>query len=61
VSAAARPVAHKGASWRRRFGRLVKTVRERSAYGRLLRADHPGATIVELRSVAATRQWLREL
>jgi adenylate kinase family enzyme len=61
LPAAARPVAQKGASWRRRFGRLVKTVRERSAYGRLLRADHPGATIVELRSVAATRQWLREL
>ena len=61
LPAAARPVAHKGASWRRRLGRLVKTLRERSAYGRLLRADHPGVTIVELRSVAATRQWLREL
>ena len=62
VPAAARPVADEGASWRRRLGRLVRTLRERSVYGRLLRSmDYPNLRTVELRSIKATRQWLRDL
>jgi len=59
---AARHVAHEGASWRRRLGRLVRTLRERSVYGRLLRSRHyPNLRTVELRSIEATAQWLRDL
>ena len=53
-------VAAEGASWRKRLGRLARTVRERSAYGRLLR-DYSNLKIVEMRSIEATRQWLRDL
>lgn len=60
--AATRPIADEAASWRRRLGRLVKTLRERSEYGRLLRStDYPNLKTVELRSIKATRQWLRGL
>jgi len=62
VLVAARHVAHEGASWRRRLGRLVRTLRERSVYGRLLRSRHyPNLRTVELRSIEATAQWLRDL
>ncbi|MFC7536043.1 shikimate kinase [Sphingomonas sp. GCM10030256] len=53
--------AQHSASWRRRFERLAKTLRERRLYGRLLQSDYPNVKVVELRSVAATRQWLRDL
>lgn len=60
--AAARLVADEGASWTRRLGRLVRTLRERSVYGRLLRsAEYRGVRTIELRSLEATRQWLRNL
>lgn len=62
VSVAARPVADKGASWRKRLGRLVKTLRERSVYGRRLRSMHyPNLRTVELRSIEAAWQWSRDL
>ena len=49
-------------TWSRRLRRLARTLRERSAYGRLLRSDaYRGTQIIELRSVAATREWLRQL
>jgi len=60
AAGADRPVAAEGASWRKRLGRLARTLRERGAYGRLLRA-YPHLKIVELRSIEATRQWLRDL
>ncbi len=60
-SVAARQISDDGASWRRRFGRLVKTLRERRVYGRLLRSNYPNARTVELRSIKATRRWLRDL
>jgi hypothetical protein len=37
-------------------------LRERSVYGRLLQSEHyANVKTVELRSIEATRQWLREL
>jgi len=40
----------------------MRTLRERRVYGRLLRSsDYRGVQIVELRSIEATRQWLRDL
>ena len=53
-------IAGERASWRRRLARLVKTLRERGLYGRLLR-DYPNLKTVEFRSVEASRQWLRDL
>ena len=62
LGAAASPAANEGASWTRRLGRLMRTLRERRVYGRLLRSsDYRGVQIVELRSIEATRQWLRDL
>ena len=62
ASGAARPIAEEGASWRRRIGRLIRTLRERSVYGRLLQSEHyANVKTVELRSIEATRQWLRDL
>lgn len=54
-----KPVAT--ASWGHRLGRLARTLRERREYGRLLRGRYPGLSLVELRSPAATRAWLRVL
>jgi hypothetical protein len=61
LSAEAWLAAHQSASWFRRPGRLVRTLRERRDYGRLLRSRYPNATIVELQSIDATRRWLRDL
>lgn len=59
VTPAAHPVT---AAWRRRLGRLARNVRERSEYGRLLHAPEYGAlSIIELKSIWATRQWLEKL
>lgn len=56
--------AHAGnsgrASWRRRLGRLARTLRERGEYGRVLRG--PGfeaVDVVELRSPKAATEWVR--
>ncbi|MCW3796990.1 hypothetical protein OMW55_04115 [Sphingomonas sp. BN140010] len=49
------------ASWRRRLARLIKTLRERNLYRRLLRSDHPELRVVELRSPEAARWWLEKL
>ena len=60
--AAAPCAADEGASWTRRLGRLVKTLRERRSYGRLLRStEYAGVRTVELRSIEATQAWLRDL
>jgi adenylate kinase family enzyme len=49
------------ASWRGRLGRLRRTLAERREYARLLRApEYRHVEIVELRSVRATEEWLRE-
>jgi adenylate kinase family enzyme len=61
VSGESQLVTHQSASWLRRLGRLARTLRERKDYGRILRSQFPEATIVELRSVDATRRWLRDL
>jgi hypothetical protein len=54
--------ANGSASWRRRLGRVVRTLHERRLYGQHLRSPHyPNVRTVELRSIEATRQWLREL
>ena len=50
------------AGWKRRLGRLARTLRERSEYGRLLRsAEYRQLRVVELKSVSATEDWLRRL
>ena len=50
------------AGWKRRLGRLARTLRERSEYGRLLRsAEYRQLSVVELKSVSATEDWLRRL
>jgi len=48
------------ASWRRRLGRLARTLRERGEYGRVLRG--PGfeqVDVFELRSPEAAAEWVR--
>jgi len=47
------------ASWRRRLGRISKTLRERREYGRVLRLPELAhVTVVELKSPDAAKQWL---
>jgi adenylate kinase family enzyme len=47
------------ASWSRRLGRISRTFRERQEYGDLLRSpEYRSATLVELKSDAATEKWL---
>lgn len=54
----ARPAGPK-ASWRRRLGRISKTLRERREYGRVLRqSEFAHVTIVELKSPDAAQEWL---
>ncbi len=51
-----------GAAWRRRLSRLVRNLRERSEYRRLLHAPEYGAlSVIELKSIRATRRWLEGL
>lgn len=47
------------ASWRRRFERISKTLRERREYGRVLRGPELAhVTVVELKSPDAAEEWL---
>ena len=54
----AKPAGPK-ASWRRRFARISKTLRERREYGRLLCGpEFAHVTVVELKSPDAAQEWL---
>lgn len=47
------------ASWKKRTGRIARTLRERREYRRLLQLpEYSAATLVELKTRRATEQWL---
>ena len=49
------------ASWRRRLNRFARTLQERREYRHLLgSSEFSHLRVIELRSVRATRNWLRE-
>lgn len=48
--------------WRQRWGRLLKTFRERQDYGRTLRQpEYDKLIVIELKSRSSTRDWLQAI